>query len=104
MTDQPIHYKHAHYQHHPLKTSSALPPDTTSTEFTGLLAHVNYTIYLDVYLEGLVKPVRSKALVAQVARKPPAPRLRMSVVGAEERKQLDADACGMMEDRDRWVL
>ncbi|XP_030855934.1 uncharacterized protein LOC577931 [Strongylocentrotus purpuratus] len=103
MTDQPIHYKHAHYQHHPLKTSSALPPDTTSTEFTGLLPHVNYTIYLDVYLEGLVKPVRSKALVAQVARKPPAPRLRMSVVGAEERRQLDADACGMMEDRDRLL-
>ncbi|XP_054751259.2 uncharacterized protein LOC129257055 [Lytechinus pictus] len=103
MTDQPTHYKHSHYQNHPLKTSSALPPGTNSTEFTGLLAHVTYSIYLDVYLEGLVKPIRSKPLMAEVARRPPAPQLRMSVVGAEERKQLDDDACGMMEDRDRLL-
>ena len=103
MTEQPSNYKHHQYNHQPLKTSPALPSDATSTEFLNLLAHINYTIYLDVYLEGLTKPVRSKALGAQVARRPPAPRLRMRVVGAEERRQMDADACAMVEDRDRWV-
>ncbi|XP_071487386.1 uncharacterized protein [Diadema antillarum] len=93
--------RHAH--HAPLISSPALPPDAASTEFNGLIPHQIYTIYLDVYLAGLAKPVRSKALLAQVARRPTAPKLSMRVVGAEERKHLNVEACAMAHDRDRLL-
>ena len=91
-------------KHNPVKSSPTLAPDARTTELTGLLPHSDYAIYLDVYLDGAPRPVRSRALVTRVARRPPAPRLRSEVIGAEERRQLEADACSMFKDRDRLVL
>ncbi|XP_071816673.1 uncharacterized protein [Apostichopus japonicus] len=83
------------------KATPFLNPHCQSVEFTSLAPRTKHLLYLDIHLKGLDRPIRSRALVAEVARRPLTPTLRCSVPTLVERKQLDTEACQLINSQDR---
>ncbi|KAJ8046670.1 Titin [Holothuria leucospilota] len=83
------------------KATPFLSPQCQSVEFTNLSPHTRHLLYLDVYLEGMDRAIRSRPLVAEVTRRPSTPKLRCVLPALEERKRLDAEACQLIDNQDR---
>ncbi|XP_078596508.1 uncharacterized protein LOC144873248 [Branchiostoma floridae x Branchiostoma japonicum] len=66
-----------------------LPPSIRHTMFTELKAGASYTIYVEILVEGLPNPVRCKPIREVPAQVPPAPHLRLSVIGQRERQKIE---------------
>lgn len=83
------------------KATPFLSPQCQSVEFTNLSPHTRHLLYLDVYLEGMDRAIRSRPLVAEVTKRPSTPKLRCFLPALEERKRLDAEACQLIDNQDR---
>ncbi|XP_033114658.1 uncharacterized protein LOC117115100 [Anneissia japonica] len=81
--------------------SPIIDPKTLTAEFCDLLISATYKVFLEVHLEGLERPVRSKAIVTKVAKKPSKPIVRYVVRGVAERRMLESDACNFINERDK---
>ncbi|XP_025107507.1 uncharacterized protein LOC112572161 isoform X5 [Pomacea canaliculata] len=77
-------------------------PDTREAEFKHLKKG-NYLVYLEIHLYGTGEVVQSEALRMQPAVSPDPPQISVTVVGLEERRQLEKLACDLANKRDRLI-
>ncbi|XP_033744669.1 uncharacterized protein LOC117330483 isoform X1 [Pecten maximus] len=77
-------------------------PESREVEFSNLKNRV-YTILLEVHLYGTNDVIRSDILRVQPAPAPDPPRVTVTVVGLDERRQLEKITCDLVNKRDRLI-
>ncbi|KAK3579080.1 hypothetical protein CHS0354_029940 [Potamilus streckersoni] len=77
-------------------------PDTREVEFKSIKPG-NYNIYVEVHLYGTSEVTCSDPISLQPAPAPDPPRVTATVVGLEERRQLEKITCDLVNKRDRLI-
>ncbi|XP_059161356.1 uncharacterized protein LOC131944640 isoform X2 [Physella acuta] len=63
----------------------------------------DYNVYLEVYLYGTDTVIRSESLSMQPAVSPDPPRITLTVVGLDDRRQIEKFTCDLVNKRDRLI-
>ncbi|KAL3853216.1 hypothetical protein ACJMK2_016773 [Sinanodonta woodiana] len=77
-------------------------PDTREVEFKSIKPG-NYNIFLEIHLYGTSEVICSDPISLQPAPAPDPPRVTATVVGLEERRQLEKITCDLVNKRDRLI-
>ncbi|XP_052779768.1 uncharacterized protein LOC128217013 isoform X4 [Mya arenaria] len=77
-------------------------PDTREAEFKHIKKG-SYNIYLEVHLYGTSEIVNSDYIRLQPAPAPDAPKIAATVVGFDERRQIEKITCDLVNKRDRLI-
>ncbi|KAK7102883.1 hypothetical protein V1264_021041 [Littorina saxatilis] len=77
-------------------------PDTCEAEFKHLKKG-NYMVYLETHLYGTGEIVRSDPIRMMPSVSPDPPQISVTVVGLEERRQLEKLTCDLANKRDRLI-
>ncbi|XP_071961343.1 uncharacterized protein [Antedon mediterranea] len=83
--------------------SPVIDPETFTAEFYDLLITSTYKVSLEVHLESLERPVRTRSIATKVAKKPSKPIVCYVVRGVSERQTLEKDACELINKRDKLL-
>uniref|UniRef100_A0A1I8ITX6 Fibronectin type-III domain-containing protein n=1 Tax=Macrostomum lignano TaxID=282301 RepID=A0A1I8ITX6_9PLAT len=86
-----------------IRVVGPLHPETREAEVTGLRSGT-YHLQLEVQLHGTQMAVLSAALTVQPTLTPDPPTVTVSVVGLEQRRQLEAAVCRLVNRRDRHIM
>ncbi|ESO91438.1 hypothetical protein LOTGIDRAFT_153880 [Lottia gigantea] len=77
-------------------------PKTREAEFNHLKKG-SYSVYLETHLYGTGDVVRSDTIRMQPSLSPDAPQIAVTMVGLEERRQLEKLTCDLVNKRDRLI-
>ncbi|XP_012935394.1 uncharacterized protein LOC101845075 isoform X2 [Aplysia californica] len=77
-------------------------PDSREAEFKNLKKG-NYSVYLEIYLYGTDTVIRSEVMRMQPALSPDPPQTTVTLVGLEERRQIEKFTCDLVNKRDRLI-
>ncbi|XP_041347758.1 uncharacterized protein LOC121367568 [Gigantopelta aegis] len=85
-----------------IQSIGPIHPDTREAEFKHLKKG-NYCVYLEVHLYGTSDVVRSDMIRMQPALSPDPPHITATIVGLEERRQIEKFTCDLVNKRDRLI-
>ncbi|CAG5124811.1 unnamed protein product [Candidula unifasciata] len=85
-----------------VQTIGPLHADAREGEFKNL-KEGNYLVYLEVYVYGSDSVIRSEVMSMQPALSPDPPQITVTLVGLEDRRQVEKFTCDLVNKRDRLI-